>query len=410
VFVTKNGEKMIVEMDSAGLRDPSTGRFIHARSFVRDITDRKGREEEIIRLAHTLRSIGECVVIADKEGRVSFVNKSFEKVVGYDHEEMLGKKLSVLAASNSPIDIKKEVLRKTYELGEWQGELLFRNKNTEEFPVYLFTTLIRDEDNEPLALAAAFRNISEHKRLQMELLQSEKMASMGQFAAGVAHEIRNPLSVIGSSIYYLNDVLSDKDKNVKEHLEIIQEEISRCQRIINQLLVFSRKAKIEAEECDLNRMVEDTLSLVGKELLANNIDVVKDFSSIPLLLLNTDDIKQVLLNLILNARDAMPKGGTLRIATKEDSDNNIDLVVSDTGSGIPKKELERIFLPFYTTKETGSGTGLGLYSVHSAIKRATGTINVDSQEGKGSTFTITLPAKDGRKKGGKKWKTRSKSS
>ena len=413
IFVTQKGEEMTVEMDSTGVCDPLTGDFIHARSFVRDITDRKKREEEIIRLAHTLRSIGECVVIADRDGHVSFVNKSFEKVVGYSHKEMLRKKLSTLSAGSSPVDIK-EVLKKTFELGEWQGELLFKNKDTDEFPVYLFTSLIRDEDNEPLALAVVFRDISEHKRLQMEFFQSEKMAAIGQFAAGVAHEIRNPLSVIGSSIYYLNDILSYNDKNVKEHLKIIQEEISRCQRIINQLLAFSRKAKVEVEECDLNRLIEDTLSLVGKELLANNILVVKDFSSIPILRLNTDDIKQVLLNLILNARDAMPRGGTLKIATGTNSDGSVDLLVSDSGVGIPKRELERIFLPFYTTKETGSGTGLGLYSVHSAVKRAKGTINVHSQEGKGSVFTITLPSyEDGNKKikrGGRRWKTSSKSS
>lgn len=412
VFVTKNGERMTVEMDSTGVCDPLTGSFIHARSFVRDITDRKKREEEIIRLAHTLRSIGECVVIADRGSRVSFVNKSFERVVGYNHREILGRELSVMAADNSPVDIK-DVLKKTFELGEWEGELLFKNNDEEEFPVYLFSSLIRDENNEPLALAVVFRNISEHKRLQMELFQSEKMASIGQFAAGVAHEIRNPLSIIGSSIYYLNDVLSRKDKNVKEHLKIIQEEISRCQRIINQLLGFSRKAKVEVEVCDLNRLIEDTLSLVGKELLANNIRVIEDFSSIPVLRLNADDIKQVLLNLILNARDAMPNGGTLKIATKTNPNGNVDLLVSDSGVGIPKRELERIFLPFYTTKETGSGTGLGLYSVHSAIKRASGIINVNSQEGKGSSFTITLPSGDGSKKTGgnkKSWKTSSKSS
>lgn len=412
VFVTQKGERMTVEMDSTGVCDPLTANFIHARSFVRDITDRKKREEEIIRLAHTLRSIGECVVIADRDGRVSFVNKSFERVVGYNHKEMLGKGLSVLAAGNSRVNIK-EVLQKTFELGEWQGELLFKNKDKDKFPAYLFTSLIRDEDNEPLALAVVFRDISEHKRLQMEFFQSEKMAAIGQFAAGVAHEIRNPLSVIGSSIYYLNDTLSYKDKNVKEHLKIIQEEISRCQRIINQLLAFSRKAKAEVEECDLNRLIEETLSLVGKELLANNIRVVKDFSSIPILRLNTDDIKQVLLNLILNARDAMPKGGTLKIATNTNSGGSIDLLVSDSGVGIPKREIERIFLPFYTTKETGSGTGLGLYSVHSAVRRAKGTIKVHSQAGKGSVFTITLPFReDGNKikRSRKRWKTSSKSS
>ncbi|MEE9585093.1 MAG: PAS domain S-box protein [Candidatus Brocadiales bacterium] len=396
VFVTKSGERMIVEMDSTGVYNPVTGNFVLARSFVRDITDRKKTEEEIIRLAHTLRSIGECVVIADREGHVSYVNKSFERVVGYNHKEMLEKGISILEAGSSPVGIK-EVLKKTFRAGEWQGELLFKNNTQEEFPVYLFTSLIRDEDNEPLAIAVAFRNISENKRLQMELFQSEKMASIGQFAAGVAHEIRNPLSVISSSIYYLNDILPKKKKNITEHLKIIQDEISRCQRIISQLLAFSRKAKVEVEECDLNRLIEDALSLVEKELLANNIHVVKEFESTPVLRLNTDDIKQVLLNLILNARDAMPGGGTLKIATRTNPNGNVNLLVSDSGVGIPKKDLERIFLPFYTSKETGSGTGLGLYSVHSAIKRARGTINVNSQEGKGSVFTITLPDNNGGK-------------
>ncbi|MGR3294646.1 MAG: PAS domain S-box protein [Candidatus Bathyanammoxibius sp.] len=413
VFVTKDGKRMIVEMDSTGVCSPLTGDFIHARSFVRDITDRKKREEEILRLAHTLRSIGECVVIADKGGHVSFVNKSFEKVVGYGLKEMGGQELSILAADNSPVNVK-EVLKKTFSQGDWEGELLFKNSDEEEFPVYLFASLIHDEDNKPLALAVVFRNISEHKRLQMELFQSEKMASMGQFAAGVAHEIRNPLSVIGSSIYYLNDILPGRDKKVKEHLKMIQDEVGRCQRIINQLLDFSKKAKVEVEKCDINKLIENTLSLVGKELLENNIKVVGDFAPVPLLKLNTDDFKQVLLNLILNARDAMPKGGTLRIATGSNPEGSVYLVVSDTGVGIPKNELERIFLPFYTSKETGSGTGLGLYSVHSAIKRANGSINVSSQKGKGSSFTITLPlAKGSRKKAGgdrKRWKTGSRSS
>ncbi|MDO8137113.1 MAG: PAS domain S-box protein [Candidatus Brocadiales bacterium] len=399
VFLTKSGERMMVEMDSTGLRDPISGRFIYARSFVRDITERKKTEEEILRLAHTVRSIGECVAIADMEGRISFVNEAFERVSGYTQEEALGEDISLLGSSHSPRDWKKDVLDKTFALGEWQGELLFRKRNKEEYPVYLFTSLVRDERGQPLALVAAFRDIAEHKRLQMELFQSEKMAAIGQLAAGVAHEIRNPLTVIGSSIYYLKDVLTNEDKNVKEHLRIIQEEINRCQRIINQLLGFSRRAKSALEECDLNTLIEDTLSLVGKELQVNNIKVVKDFHPLLPLHLNADDMKQALLNLILNARDAMPSGGTLRIATQRDSDAQVKVFISDTGCGIPKKELKRIFLPFYTTKETGRGTGLGLYSVHSAVRRAQGSIKVESSEGKGSTFTLLLPYKEGNKDG-----------
>ncbi len=402
VFLTKPGQWMYVEMDTTGLRDAMSGRFIHARSFVRDITERKKAEEELLRLAHTIRSIDECVVIADKEGKISFVNKAFEKVTHYETAEVLGKDMSLLVSPNSPKGWKKELLKSTFSRGGWEGELLFQRKNEEEFPVYLFTSLIREEDKSAsggLALVAAFRDITEPKRLQMELLQSEKMAAIGQLAAGVAHEIRNPLNIIGSSIYYLKEVLSGtpgdglggQDGNIKDHLKIIQEEIRRCQRIITQLLDFSHRAKRVLEACDLNKLIEDTLSLVGKELEVNKIQVVKVLQSLPPLYLNADDMKQVLLNLILNAKDAMPKGGTLKITTQRGSPDTVELVIGDTGYGIPKKELKKIFLPFYTTKEPGMGTGLGLYAVHSAVKRANGSVKVDSAPGCGTTFTISLP-------------------
>ncbi|MFN3466122.1 MAG: PAS domain S-box protein [Candidatus Brocadiales bacterium] len=408
-FLTKSGQWMYVEMNTTALKDPISGHFIHARSFVRDITERKKAEEELLRLAHTIRSIGECVVIADKEGKISFVNKAFEKVTNYEAGEVLGRDISLLGSPNGPKGWKKELLKSTFGHGEWEGELLFKRKNEEDFPVYVSTSLIREEDKDPLALVAAFRDIAEPKRLQMELLQSEKMAAIGQLAAGVAHEIRNPLNVIGSSIYYLKDVLPGTpanatagsaasapggpgvEDNIKDHLRIIQEEIRRCQRIITQLLDFSHRAKRELEECDLNRLIEDTLFLVGKELEVNKIKVVKIFQSISPLYLNVDDMKQVVLNLILNARDSMPKGGTLKIITQLNSPDTVEVIFSDTGHGIPQRELKKLFLPFYTTKEPGMGTGLGLYAVHSAIKRAKGSIKVDSSPGRGTTFTISLP-------------------
>lgn len=401
VFLTKSGQWMYVEMDTTSLRDPISDSIL-ARSFVRDITERKKAEEELLRLAHTIRSIGECVVIVDEKGKISFVNNAFEKVTHYEAVEVVGKDIGLLGSTNCPKGWKTELLNSTFECGEWEGELLFKRKNEEDFPVYLFTSLIREEDKSALgepAIVAAFRDIAEHKRLEMELLQSEKMAAIGQLAAGVAHEIRNPLSIIGSSIYYLKEVLrnmpatglADQDGNIKGHLKIIQEEIHRCQRIITQLLGFSHRAKRELEECDLNKLIEDTLSLVGKEMEVNKIQVLKALQSFPPVYLNTDDMKQVLLNLILNARDAMPRGGTLRIATHRNSPNTVEVVISDTGNGIPQKELKKLFLPFYTTKEPGMGTGLGLYAVHSAIKRAKGSIKVDSAPGRGTTITITLP-------------------
>ncbi|MEK7821802.1 MAG: ATP-binding protein, partial [Planctomycetota bacterium] len=131
--------------------------------------------------------------------------------------------------------------------------------------------------------------------------------------------------------------------------------------------------------------------LVGKELEVNKVKVVKVFQSLPLLHLNVDDMKQVLLNIILTARDAMPRGGILKIVTQLGPPDTVEVVFSDTGQGIPQNELKNLFLPFYTTKEPGMGTGLGLYAVHSAVKRAKGSIKVDSTPGRGATFTISLP-------------------
>jgi len=227
--------------------------------------------------------------------------------------------------------------------------------------------------------------------VQQKLIMSEKMAVMGQLAAGVAHELRNPLNIVSTSIYYLQKVLPDQNDKVREHFTIIRSEIQRAQTIISNLLDFSQKSAQDRTEVDINALLEQTLALVNKELAVNDIVVKRAFSAVDRCYINPDDVKQVFLNLILNARDAMPQGGTLTISTRPRGDGFVLIEFTDSGVGIDKDVMDKIFDPFFSTKKTGDGVGIGLSIVHSAIERNKGTIEVKSKPGKGTTFSLHLP-------------------
>lgn len=231
----------------------------------------------------------------------------------------------------------------------------------------------------------------ELKQSQAQLLQSEKLAGIGQLAAGIAHEIRNPLGIIATSLYYLNDVLPKKKEDIKRHLQIMEEEISRCENIISNLLEFSSKSTQEFELIDVNQLLNITLSLVEKDLFVRDIKLIKKFHHSPTIKANMDEMKQVFLNLILNATQAMPRGGTLEIITSSTESERARIKIADSGTGIPEENLSKIFDPFFTTKAPGEGTGLGLTLVHTIIERWGGTIQVESQRVKGTTFTIEFP-------------------
>lgn len=231
----------------------------------------------------------------------------------------------------------------------------------------------------------------ELKKSQAQLLQSEKLAGIGQLAAGIAHEIRNPLGIIATSLYYLNDVLPKKKEDIKRHFQIMEAEISRCESIISNLLEFSRKSTQEVELIDVNQLLTITLSLVEKDLFVKDIKLIKKFHHSPTIKANMDEIKQVFLNLILNATQAMPRGGRLDIATSITKNEQARIKVVDSGTGISEKHLSKIFDPFFTTKAPGEGTGLGLTLVHTIVERWKGTIQVKSQGAKGTIFTIEFP-------------------
>jgi two-component system NtrC family sensor kinase len=227
---------------------------------------------------------------------------------------------------------------------------------------------------------------------QLKIAEAERLAMVGQLAAGVAHEINNPLTGI---LLYCDLILKNmpEDDPGRKNLEKINHEAMRCKTIVKGLLDFSRQKKPEIEASSVNQILESTLSLVKNQPLFHNINVEKDFdSSLPFIKIDPRQIQQVFMNIIINATEAMDGKGTLSIRSKfSENEKFIEISFMDTGPGIPPKHLKKIFTPFFTTKETSHGVGLGLAISYRIIKGHDGRVDVTSETGKGTTFNIRLP-------------------
>lgn len=241
--------------------------------------------------------------------------------------------------------------------------------------------------------------------LDERLLQTQKLAGIGELAAGMAHEINNPLAIIRQEAEWLQLILKkgelgdpQKITELQEGLGQIVQEVDRCREITQNLLDFARKREPIIQGVELNKLIEDMTRLVEKEAKLNNIRIIRQFApDLPIIYSDAPQLRQVILNLLTNATHAVQKEGTITITTRLAGNEAVDLVVSDTGGGIPKEMLDKIFDPFFTTKPLGKGTGLGLSICHGIIERLGGRIAVDSMVGQGTTFTINLPLQPGKR-------------
>jgi signal transduction histidine kinase len=233
-------------------------------------------------------------------------------------------------------------------------------------------------------------------KMQESLNQSLKLASLGKIGPGMFHEVKNLLGIMNISLYYLKKNMDTKDLKLKKHIDIIEKEIEHSNSIVMGLLNFSRVQEEKSVLQDLNQLIEETVSLLEHELQLKGIKLIRNYDvTLPLILLEPAPMKQVFINLILNAQEAMPKGGELRISTRKELNKETRpqamTIFSDTGCGIKKENLDKIFAGFFTTKENSGGLGLGLLVSQEIIKRHKGTIEVESQELYGTEFRIRLP-------------------
>jgi len=248
---------------------------------------------------------------------------------------------------------------------------------------------VRDSEGNPIHVVGACVDLTEQRNMEQQLRRTERIAELGTLASGMAHEIGTPMNVIlGRAEYLMQRV---KEEPIKRGLQTIVTQVERITKVMNQLLSFARRRTPERQALDLRRTIEDNLDIFQDRLARNRVKVETTFAEIfPMVHADTDQMSQVLINLVMNAIHAMPDGGTLRLALTHANDM-ARLIVADTGHGIPQEVISKIFDPFFTTKEFGKGTGLGLTVVKGIIEEHNGTIHVESEPGKGTVFTICLP-------------------
>jgi len=364
-------------------------RLLHITDFFVEAREEALRDEEESHRKALDNAPAPIFKISCQDGVILRANREAEKVTRFSEEELKGQPIWTL----HPPDEREELCQLFQETNN-QGyvsredlRLITKGGEVVSVSVYFGTIEHRGERT----IQGIYVDVSDRKLLESQLIQSEKMAAIGQLAAGIAHELRNPLGIIMNALYDLSEILPLNNPEVREDLQIAKDEIVRAQEIITNLLEFSRDGGAEMEEVNLNDLLRKTLQLMRKYLQTNNVKVVTSFGKVGTCLANQNALRQVFLNLITNAVQAMPQGGELRLRTQRKADRTVLIEFTDTGVGIPEHHLHSIFNPFFTTKEPGQGTGLGLSVVHSVVKRYQGNITVHSKPNVGTTFLIELP-------------------
>jgi len=404
-FKKKNGEKITVLLTGHPIKDDK-GEIIAYEGINLDITERKRIEDELREtnefLMNLIESSVDGIIAADMKGNIIIFNKGAEVLTGYRAEEVIGK---IHITQIYPPGIAKEVMRRLRSPDHGGvGKLLptqfnVVNKFGQEIPIQLSATLIYDSSGNEIASVGIFTDLRPRlmmeKKLQethLQLVSSEKMASLGKLAAGIAHEINNPL---GGILIYASLMKEDlpEDDPKRADLERIVQEAGRCKEIVKSLLEFARQTEPKKEPVDINRAINDGLFFLVNQALFHNIEIVKNLDPfLPFVQGNAGQLKQVFMNIIVNAAEAMHGSGRLTITTSRSPDGRSVLIeFTDTGEGIPEENLTRIFDPFFTTKDVGKGTGLGLATSYGIVEEHGGKIRVKSKVGEGSTFTIELP-------------------
>jgi PAS domain S-box-containing protein len=386
-----NGRIVPVEINATPVR--KDGKIIALQGVMRDITQRKEAQDRIKRAAEewrtTFDSITDLVSICDKDFRLVRVNKAFADILKKKPVELIGKPChEMLHGTNEPVlncPQNKTIKTKKPATAEFFEPHLGIHLEVSTFPIF-------NDKGEVVASVHVARDVTERKKMEGQLIVTDRLASIGELASGIAHELNNPLTgVIGFS-----DLLLDRDlpDDIKEDIEVINREAKRTAGVVRNLLTFARKHETEKKPVNINSIIEKVLELRAYEQKVNNIEVNTQFApDLPEVIADGFQLQQVFINIIINAEHFMIEAhgrGMLNITT-ERVENTIKASFADDGPGIAKENLGHLFDPFFTTKEAGKGTGLGLSICHGIITEHGGRIYAKSELGKGATFVVELP-------------------
>jgi two-component system NtrC family sensor kinase len=334
-----------------------------------------------------VESLNVGVLAVDLAGIVESWNTRMEQLFGVARQDAVGRQLSSLL----PEELAREIAARGDQeqiTGIYKQRLQHQGKS---LTLNVSITPLVSKSNERIGRLLLFDDVTQRERMEEQMSQTEKLTSLGLLAAGVAHEVNTPLAVISNYIQMLAKQMPEGDPR-QSLIEKIVKQTFRASEIVNNLLNFSRTGAAEASDVDVNRVVEETLSLVAHPLKTSHIQVMKELGQpLPPVRGSANKLQQVFLNLFLNARDAMPSGGMLEVRTAAHN-GSVEIEIADTGGGIAREHIHRIFDPFFTTKASGRGTGLGLSVSYGIIKEHAGKIDVRSTPGKGSSFHVEFPA------------------
>ena len=404
----KDGVILDVSLSGAGIRAETApgeqGEGMLMISVLTDITERKRAQAEMLRLTTAVEQAAESVMIADKQGIIRYVNPAFSAVTGYSRDEAVGHRTNLLK-SGEHTDQFYATLWKTVLSGQtWRGEFQNQRKDGSVVPMETCITPVRGPRGRITSFICIAQDVSERRTLERQLLQAQKFEAIGQLAGGIAHDFNNVLAAI-LGMAELGQLEAPAGTRIGERLQKICHHAGRAVTLTRQLLAFSRRQQLERRPINLNLCVNEVTSLIS-ETLGKDVEVKTDLApELASILGDSAQIEQVLMNLSVNARDAMPRGGQLTFATKTvalDAEacrtrpglspgEFVQLSVADTGTGMDTVTLGRIFEPFFTTKPPGRGTGLGLATVYGVVKQHGGCIEVNSAVAEGTAFHLYFP-------------------
>ena len=337
----------------------------------------------------------DMILVTEADGRIAEINPVGYEMLGYNGgKSPVGRLLQEHFADPRDWQRIRSMLSREGFCASVEVEI--RRRDDTRFKTLFSGSLDHDPAQHQEIMHFLVKDIDQRKSMEQQMAQADKLASIGQLAAGIAHEINNPLGII---LGYTQLLLRGEQAGQERYndLKTIEKHVRSCKLIVEDLLNFARSSETKKEAISVNQALDDVLSFIQHHSDLGRIEVIRDYAEdIPAVLLDEKKIKQVLINLIMNARDAVGREGTITMATYYDPATRRVLIrVADDGYGIEKKNLSRIFDPFFTTKPTGEATGLGLSVSYAIVKNQGGDIAVQSKPGKGTVFTVSLPAKRG---------------
>ena len=396
---TRDGRLIDAVLTVSPLRDAS-GNVSGASKTVRDVTERRQTQEALRQSEATalafIESAAEGILIVDEAGQIVVANGQIEAMFGYTQRELLGQPMELLLPERvrgRHVGHRGSYVAEPRVRRMGRGlDLTGRRRDGTEFPLEISLSYVRTPQG--VRMMAFVTDITERLALERAARQSEKLAALGTLSAGIAHELNNPLGIINSRIELM--LIESEDEplsaTVREDLEVIHRQVQRVARLVGGLLSYARPAGSQRGPVDLNRVVNEVLLLVQKELGKKGVRVSTTLDrSLPVILGEHSALEQVLLNLVTNAQQAIEGAGEVVIETRPATSRPgwVELVVTDTGRGIPADQMSRIFDPYFTTKATG--TGLGLSITFRIVEEHAGTIRVRSDAGRGAEFLLSFP-------------------